>query len=476
MKTKYIILISVLIIGVTSCKKFVQISPPTTELVTANVFSDNASATAAQIAIYSKMVGSESANMALLTGLLGDELTNYSSNVEYVQFYTNAMTASAGNGPWINAYNYIYQANAVISAIQGNPALSPAVVQQLLGEATFVRAFWYFYLTNLYGAVPLALTTNYNTNASLKRTAGTEVYQQIVTDLKAAQGLLNPNYVDASDTTVITTDRGRPTKWAAAALLARVYLYTGDYADAAIEADSVIGNTGLYSLCTNLNNVFLVNSTEAIWQLDIPLPTTINTGDAKIFILLSAPGTSSNCCSLSSQLLNSFEPGDYRRANWVDSFVTTSTPAVTYYYPYKYKVYSSATVTEDVMVLRLAEQYLIRAEAEVNGAGNGVAAAISDLNIIRNRAGLPNYGGATDQASVLTAILHERQVELFTEWGHRWLDIIRTGAADTIMGPPGNVTQFKSNSTKTWAASDTLYPIPQKDLTADPNLTQNLGY
>ncbi len=456
------------------CKKFLQIAPPETQLVTTSVFNDNAAATAALTGIYTQMENnSESSNMAVNLGLLSDELTNYyGTNTTNYQFYTNAMQATNSGliDPWTNVYNYIYQANGIIAGVQGNASLSPAVAKQLLGEAKFTRAFWFFYLTNLYGDIPLTTSTAYTLNATISRTSKALVYQQIVSDLKDAKSLMNPNYIDASDTAITTSARTRPNKWAAGALLARVYLYTNDKTDAESEADSII-NATLYSLCPDLNNVFLVNSSEAIWQWDIVQPSYFNTPDARAFIMTSAPGTGP-CCSIAPQLLNSFEPGDNRRLNWVDSFPLNAPPNQAYYYPYKYKVLFVSNVTEDVMVFRLAEQYLIRAEARA--LQNNLSGAASDLNIIRNRAGLGNIADsiASSQPAMLTAILHERQVELFTEWGHRWLDLIRTNSADSVMSI---VTPQKGGI---WSRDDNqlLFPLPQNELEFDPKLTQNPGY
>jgi hypothetical protein len=458
------------------CKKFVEIGPPTTELVTASVFSDGSAATSAMTNIYSTMQNSrESANMEVNLGLLSDELTNYNSSLSYVQLYINAMTAAKGPGPWINAYNYIYQANAIIQALEGNSILAPAVVQQLTGEAKFVRAFWLFYLTNLYGAIPLVTTPNYSTYSAIGRTAQSEIYQQIVRDLKDAQSQLNAGYVDASDTTVTLTDRSRPNKWAATALLARTYLYMQEYDSAEMEAGAVIGDVnvaglgasnGLYQL-VRLDTVFLTANGEAIWQMEIPVPVNYSTPDGLQFILAAAPG-GSLCCSLAPQLMSSFEANDQRRINWVDSFVTMA-PAQTYYYPYKYKSTTVPNMTEETVVLRLAEQYLIRAEARAQ-QGN-LSGAAADLNLIRNRAGLPNTTVATQDA-MLSAILHERQVELFAEWGHRWLDLIRTNSADSVMSV---VTPSKGGI---WNADNyqLLLPIPQSERYVDANLTQNPGY
>jgi hypothetical protein len=127
------------------------------------------------------------------------------------------------------------------------------------------------------------------------------------------------------------------------------------------------------------------------------------------------------------------------------------------------------TATEYYMVLRLAEQYLIRAEAEANGAGGGTAAAIADLNVIRGRAGLPALSPSLTPAQVITAVAHERQTELFAEWGHRWLDLKRTGQAGAVL----SVIPLK----QPWlGAYQLLYPIPFTETQDDPNLVQNPGY
>jgi hypothetical protein len=459
---------------VSGCKKFVEIGPPQTQLVTASVFDNNSTATSAQTNIYSQMAASgESYYMALYSGLLADELTNYSNNIYVKPYYTNSMIASSSIffGRWQEYYNYIYQANAIISALQGNGSISQPIAQQLIGESRFIRAFWLFYLTNCYGAVPIVSTTDYTANNVISRSTQTQVYQQIISDLIQAIQLLNSNNIDNSDTTT-TTERTRPNKATAEALLARVYLYTGKYDSAEILTTEVINNN-LYQLCPSLNNVFLANSTEAIWQLSIPLPTGENTVDGQWFFLSGAPSTGSyvigNCTTISPQLLNAFELGDLRRANWIDS-TTNTTPA--YYFPYKYKSHNTGTVTEYVMMFRLAEQYLIRSEAEAMTGDS--ADAITDLNVIRTRAGLGNYLPA-NQGPLLAAILHERQVELFTEWGHRWFDLIRTGAIDTVMGSPGNVYNAKGG-TGSWNPDWDLYPISPAQIALDPNLSQNPGY
>jgi hypothetical protein len=449
------------------------------------VFSSDISATAAQLAIYTKMAG-ESYNMASACGLLSDELTNYSTNALSVQYYTNSLQSVNGPSRWINAYNYIYQANAIISSLQSNGHVASFVAGQLIGESKFIRAFWYFYLVNQYGDVPLILSTDYNVNRSASRTPQLQVYQQMVADLKDAQTTLNSNFVGSDDSSS-TTERVRPTKGAAAALLSRVYLYMQKYDSAEVMASQVIGNT-LYALCPNISAatgkiyVFQKNSPEAIWQLATPIPQNYFTPDGEFFILNKAPSTtsSSNSVTISAQLMSSFELNDQRKTQWIGKYTTPRAPIVSYYFPYKYQsrdVAVTATnpsvATEYVMVLRLAEQYLIRSEARAQQGK--LSEAISDLNTIRTRGNnLPPYSGSTtDQAAVLAAIMHERQVELFAEWGNRWFDLKRTGQLDAVMGGASGVCQAKHGS---WVSTDQLFPIPETEITSDANLRQNPGY
>jgi len=358
----------------------------------------------------------------------------------------------------------------VIEGVSKSTTLTPAVSQQLLGEAKFMRAYCYFFLVNMYGDVPLVTGTDYTVNRLLARTPKADVYRQMIGDLKDAQNLLNSNYPDGSLLST-TTDRVRPTKWAATALLARVYLYNSDWTNAEAQSTILINNTALFNLVP-LNEVFLKNSNEAIWQLQ-PVNIGENTRDARVFILpptgpgfgLAPFGYGEFPASLSPQQMASFEPGDQRRVNWVDSVNANNT---TYYFPYKYKVNGlNAPVTEYQMQLRLGEQYLIRAEARAQ-QGN-ITAAQEDLNAIRSRAGLPPTT-AGDQPSILTAILHERQVELFTEGGHRWFDLKRTGNVDQVMSV---VCPLKGG---TWASYKQYFPVPVGDVEHDPNIVQNPGY
>jgi len=318
-----------------------------------------------------------------------------------------------------------------------------------MGEALFCRSLCYFYLTNLFGDVPMATTTNYRVNALLPNTSSSLVYQQIVADLQTAQGLLSPSYPSSG--------HERPNKWVAVSLLSRVYLYQKNWAKAD-SLSSLVINSGAYSLSSNLNNVFLDGSTEAILQLQ-PVSAGINTADGITFI--PATATLIPTYAISPYLLSAFENGDQRKTDWLKS---NTVSGKTYYYPYKYKVRTGATITEDNMIIRLAELYLIRAEAEAQQ--NNIASAISDINIIRSRAGLPALSASISAAACLAAVAQERRVEFFAELGNRWLDLKRTNTADAVLGSEKN----------TWKSYQALYPVPPSEIIADPNLKQNPGY
>ncbi|MDR6941359.1 RagB/SusD family nutrient uptake outer membrane protein [Mucilaginibacter pocheonensis] len=465
-----------------SCKKFVEVDPPVNAITSTTAYASNTSAAAVMSGVYFAMMNSGSGisdgsgSLSELEGCAADELTNYLTGFPvWEPFYQNVLTSSASDPSgafWTEIYNQIHVVNTVIEGVAKSSGITPAMKRQLDGEAKFIRAFYHFYGANIYGDIPIVTTTDYQTNNVIKRSPRAQVYQQIIQDLKDAQSELSKDFVDAGGNP--TTERIRPNRGAAQALLARVYLYDADlnnnvigFANAKAEADSVISNT-TYSLLTDLNTVFLKNSGEAIWQLSPDPSSGLNTADATYFILTGPPST----VALSNNVVNAFEINDKRFSNWVGVYQQGAT--TTYYYPYKYKVYNYGDpISEYTMVFRLAEQYLIRAEAEANGAGQGLNAAIADMNVIRTRAGLPNYSGSIDKTAVLEAILHERQVELFTEWGHRWFDLIRTGNINSVMGSPGNVCQSKGG---TWAAYKAFAPIPLSEIQVNSNLTQNLGY
>jgi len=453
--------IIIALIAFLSCKKFVEVGLPKTELVRQSVFLSDATAEAAMMGVYNRMVvsgeGYASGNpgsVTYLSGLSSDEFIagfSFSNDQSTLEFSSNVLTSTNDFLPdnlWSAPYRDIYGVNSILEGLAQSSGVSPAKKKQLEGEAKFVRAFAYFYLVNLFGDVPLVLTTDYNTNSNIARTPKAQVYQQMINDLKDAQNSLPGDY------SISGGERVRPNKWAATALLSRIYLYIGDWTNAETQSSAVINNPSQYNLVGNLDSVFLKNSKEAIWQLT---RFNANTFEASLFIITTTPRR----IILSPQLLNAFESSDLRKQNkWVKNVIISG---VTYYFPYKYKVRSITPVQEYYMVLRLAEQYLVRAEAR---AQQGIiSGAQADLNIIRTRSGLTNTS-ANDKTTLLSALEHENQVEFFAEWGHRWFDLKRTNRADAVLAPVKSA----------WQSTAQLYPIPKVQLDNDPLMTQNPGY
>jgi len=468
----------------TSCKKLVEIDGPETSLSSKDIYNNNATALGAVTSLYAQLslrqLGGpgELSGLSCIAGLSADELEYFSSvgDITLNAYYQNGLNSNnVGNGYWVNSYQRLFVVNAAIEGLSTSTGISQPLKKQLLGEVKFMRAFYYFYLVNLYGDVPLVLTTDYAVNSLAKKTDKALVYNQMVADLKEAQNLLSSQYVGSDGVTPYSVDleeRVRPTKWAATALLARTYLYLKDWTNAELESTKILSNTNQFHLVP-IEQVFLKNNKEAIWQLQ-PVYRGTNTAEGNTFVLPSSGPSVINPVYLSNRVMDDFELNDKRKTKWTGH---VNANGLTYNFPYKYKVTSSREATYPILeystVLRLAEQVLIRAEARTQ-LGN-IGGAISDVDIIRERAGLPlietnnpNIG----KENLLTIILKERRIEFFAEWGHRWLDLKRTNRINEVMQV---VTPQKGNGAS-WKAFQQYYPISLFDLHADPNLVQVPGY
>jgi tetratricopeptide (TPR) repeat protein len=462
-----------LVVGNISCRNFLDVQVSGSKIEATKVYKDNTTATNTLLGIYGGMHNGDAspARLARSTGLSGDELAlTWTSNMEAI--YKNMLSPNnvIGTNLWTAGYYYIRVANDVYWGCYNSETLDPAIRKQLMAEALFVRTYWFFYLTNLYGDIPIPLTTDVNETALLGRTSQRTVYQQIIADLLLAQKDIDEQYkgVNSKDN---SDERVRPNRATVSALLARVYLYTGKYTEAEQQASAIIAMSETYALVA-LDQVFLKNSKEAIWQLMPGTPNTamINTTEGNEFILTQSPKTEAQQV-ISSSLLDAFEAGDQRRKHWIGTYTDRSvSPAVTYYYPYKYKVKSGEDIKEYSMIFRLAEIYLIRAECEVH-LGQ-LPDALADLNKIRQRAGLAAMPvGTLDKDQLLNAIFRERQVELFTEQCHRWFDLKRTGKVDVVMA-----TETPAKGGDAWNTTKQLWPIPSVEISRAPNVVQNPGY
>ena len=486
---KYTIIVLAGLVAFTSCDKLVSIDDPIDSITTSQVFRDDVQAKAAMAGVYSKLAngtyGSASATAdfsvglsTILGGASADELTVWSAGVEnqLLQFSTNKILNQNELSPglWSSAYTNIYNANGVIEGIAASTSasLSQSVRKKYTAEAKFIRAFCYFYLVNFFGDLPLVLTVDFNETRNYSRTPVADVYKQIIKDLKEAQADLPPVNTGPADTRIYAD------KWAATALLARVYLYTRDYENAFKEAGAVIANAAQFYLESDLNKVFLKESKEAIWQLENFTSSNKGNSTAEGAYMIplpidqDAPPHSMIYHHITEELVQAFAPTDKRLLHWVGASPVNNTGSPRYF-AFKYKIgYHNRIVggeaSEYYTPLRLAEQFLIRAEAAANGAA-ALTDAIDDLNAIRFRAGLDDLPDNLSQQDVLAAIEKERRLELFLEWGHRWFDLKRTGKASALLS--------QMPAKQPWAGDyQLLYPIPINEIINNRNLAPNPGY
>lgn len=441
----------------TACEDFLEPEPPLDQIEQEKIFSNETTATAAVTTLYGKLrdrgflSGSLSGNGFIL-GLYTDEFDYYSfPGFAIESFYLHQVLPSNTSlaDVWNIPYNIIYSANAVLEGIENASALPDELKQQLRGEALFVRAFCHFHLVNSFGDVPYVKSTDYSINTSVSRMSSKVVFDNIIIDLLEAKSLLGMEYMDS--------ERVRPNNLVVSALLARVYLYQKDWANAELESTRLISNS-LFNLDLDINHVFLKDSPATIWQFK-PLNEGDNTLEGSNYVLPFGPP---RIAALNPDLPMDMEMDDLRKINWIGE---VSDGSQTWYFPNKYKEMSNTgTSVEYSKVFRLAEQYLIRAEARTM-SGN-ISGAQQDLNLIRTRAGLQNTT-ASSAGQLKDAILAERRFELFSEFGHRWFDLRRMGMAEEVLAP------IKSN----WKNTDVLLPIPEAELAANPNLNpQNPGY
>jgi hypothetical protein len=451
----------VAVVLVAGCQKFVQVPAPETLLSTETVFSNDMTALSALAGMYSRTMTFQGSFLnggnTLYPALSADECVPTLLTSALQQFSSNALQSSNTNIATLygTAYNAVYNANMLLENLDRSKAVTGPTRRQIMGEALFMRALIYSRLAELFGPVPLITSTNADINAVAPRSSIDDVYRQVESDLPGADSLLDTAYVPSSSGVV---ERTRPNKWAVRALSARVHLYRREWSQAAAAATDVIGS-GEYLLEPSLDSVFLKGSREAIWQLQ-PVSTLMNTAEGAYFLpqdnALSRP-----LYTLTSFLLNAFEPGDQRRTHWTGKKVVTG---VSYVYPAKYKVRTGLPYTEYNMVIRLAEMYLIRSEARLQQ--DDLPGAVADLNSIRARAGLGPLAAGLSKDQVTAALMQERRIELFAEWGHRWLDLKRTGMSGSVLLPEKGM----------WSDYDTLYPIPLTDLQRNAKLDQNAGY
>jgi hypothetical protein len=436
--------------------------------VAPKVYANDSLAYAALNEIYTQTMkanGLLNGNTTKWAGLCGDELYKATPGTDE-PFLTNLITSDDAKiqALWAASYKLVYDANDVIAGVNNSISLGKATSNQLIGEALFLRSLVYFYLTNLFGDVPFVTGIDYKKNAVLPRTPVAVIYAQVVSDLRDAENKLSDTYIFRKG---YPNERVRANKKSATALRARIHLYLKQWSAAELAATDVIASP-LYQL-EDVQQTFLLSSREAILQF-LPVSPIYNTAEGSFFVPVTPTGKPA--ITLTDTIVKSFEPAD-KRWSWIRQWAAGSP---TLYSPYKYKVSSKdpdSAYQEYSVVLRVAEQYLIRAEARL--MQNNLPGAADDINLIRQRAGIKALPVFDSIPAAMTALQAERCRELFAEWGQRWFDLNRWPSnsiayhskADEVM------SQLKP---RTWRSTSSVWPIPYQEIQLNNSLQQNPGY
>jgi hypothetical protein len=461
-----------LLLSATSCEDFLEAPLPPHLITTEKVYGEKGTIEMAMLGVYSK-TGTYygQGGVVRTTEELADNInfnppmnTDVLANSEY-----DANNSSGLDNRWTIPYAAIFQANTMLQSLPEETAnLTDAEMDQYTAENLFLRALMYFELVRMYGDVPLILTTDALVSQYDARTPKSDVYAFIIADLKDAMARLPETNIDGLN------ERRCGNKYVAEALLARIYLFMGDYANAETAATNVI-NSGNYSIETDLTAVLMRRSTEIIFSFDYLMREMPNScwgysmfGMPLFYQAAPMPYfwsyTGYGC--LTQTAIDEFEPEDQRFA----TLYTYSSEGNVFTLKYPYSPFSQELADadpQDFCVLRLSEMYLIRAEAKARKTSPDLVGAAADLNLIRAlHGGLPETTAAT-QSEMIAALEHENRVEFMCE-SHRWYDLIRTNRADPVLSQ----LDYKTG----WAAHKVLLPIPAKELINNPNLTPNPGY
>ncbi|MAZ29583.1 MAG: RagB/SusD family nutrient uptake outer membrane protein [Cytophagaceae bacterium] len=367
----------------------------------------------------------------------------------------NTLNRTTSSASWNNIYETISRANYAIKYIPDVFEGGSEFGLQLEGQARALRALSYFYAVRLWGDVPFILEPyeSIDQDLFLERTDKETVLDQIVADLVFAAENCRESYGGERDRILFT-------QGGAQALLTKVYMWRHEYDSAIASAEAVMQNN-LYSLVSigDWSKIFTSGySNESIFEVGY------NETQTNSLRVLYALGSDSHYFP-SEKFRDSFEEGDARKDLIYDT--TVEAPRKIWkFFGQGFNDESPDPSANNIVLLRLADIILLKAEA--HEALGETAEALTLLNLIRSRAGLPNLDESTATemyGDVASAILHERSIELSYE-GHRWFDLVRTGKAIEVMNPINGISD----------EGNILWPLHEDALNRNPNLEQNSYY
>jgi hypothetical protein len=498
MKRKYIKYTAFSLLGLigvaTSCKKSFLELQPKGEFLESNYYQNADQALTAVVAAYDPLVtetggidNTYSDPLGALNSASDECFAGGGSSSDVPQWqainnYTLNPTVGPQNQFWAINFQGVNRADVLLANLPNVPGLSADLLKRYTAEGQFLRAHYYFDLVRLFKNVPLILTPLTTAEVYNQPQASSDaVYAQIETDLKAA--------INGLPTTVAPTENGRVTQGAAKALLGKVYLYEKKWALAATTFQDVNTNYG-YKLMTNFGDIFDPKNkfnSESIFELvhSGTQSYTWNNWDqfkSNIYVQMVGPrsysgplyyGAGYGFNPVTPQLVTAMK-GDPRYGYTIvdiDSLTKANKGSyqesyqgsghyIQKYAPLLKNVVTAGTVDlnwpNDYIEIRLADTYLMEAEADLNGGTTGRAQTL--LDAVRARVGLPSVPATLDN------IYNERRLELATE-GHRWFDLVRWGQA-------GSVLAFKGFKT----GKNEILPIPYTETLNGTKMVQNPGY
>ena len=483
------ILLPLLLLIASSCKDSYFEVTPRGQLTAENFFQTEEHARLATNAVYNVLRNWEIHVFAFIgcTDIISDDADKGSepNDAAFLLDVDNFLLDAANVAPvtlWNGYYRAIFRANIAIERIP-EIKMDVALQNRLIAESKFLRAYFYFNLVRWYGDLPLVTKQLTQDEFKQKRNTTTEVYTQIIADLKAAIDVLPEKSKYTPD------DLGRATKGAAKGLLAKVYLTTKDYVNAEKYALEVI-NSNEYALLPDYTKIFTPegeNSSESVFEVGATVSTERYDGGSQYNEVQGVRGDPNLGWGFnrpSDSFILEFEPGDPRREATIlyegevlpdGSAIVAKNPRI-FNARFNQKAWvpthpgGNGSGPGNIRLLRYADVILIAAEAE-NENGK-TAMALTHLNLVRKRARGTNTNilpdvTETDKVKLRDKILHERRVELGLEQ-QRWFDLLRTGQAEAAMVKNGK--NFKKNKHE-------LLPIPQAEIDlSSGTLSQNPGY
>ncbi len=443
---KKIVYFLLMMAALSSCSKILDVEPYQS-VSPEDALKDKVGIERAITGSYSTLanVGSYGRYQVIVSDLAADNLDWIATSVDYSEIDQNSI--NAGNtiidGIWSANYDGINRVNNILHSLPEIAGMTDAEKDFYEGEARFLRALFHFNLANFFGGIPIKTQPTLDlSNVDQARNTLDEVYLQVIEDLTIAQQKLPKS-----------TQPGRAGSYSAAALLARVYLTrfhlsnVQDDATKAIEQADTVINNGDFSLAASYADLFSGSNSEVIFQVVFDAQNYNRL--AQNFFPISLNGL--YIIAPSESFMTCFDVNDSVR--FQNSALTDADNK-----PYCFKYRDIVTGTDRVMVLRLAEMYLIKAEALAYTNGN-MDDIKANIDIVRTRAGLTGTAASTIEDLKL-AIENERRYEFAYE-GQRWQDLVRTGRATTVMG----IDEYQ-----------TLFPIPLSEMQTNKKMTQNDGY